>query len=135
MPVKFVEWDNKYNVGIKIVDDQHMRLIEITNELFEACTQDKFEMDKRFRETMKKAVDYVLVHFKDEESLMEKASYPKIKVHKSEHEEFIRKVLEAVKNYETGKQFVPNTFVRFLRDWLWDHIAISDREFGRFYLK
>lgn len=129
----FVEWDQKYNVGIPSVDAQHMHLIRLTNSLFDACTKDKETMDLEFREVMKESVDYVMVHFRDEETLMKSAGYDKFQEHKQKHEEFIRKVLESVKEYKEGKKFVPNNFVRFLRDWLFDHIAINDKEFSRFY--
>ncbi|HOV15815.1 MAG TPA: hemerythrin, partial [Spirochaetota bacterium] len=54
------------------------------------------------------------------------------KQHKLAHEEFIKKILEEVKNFETGKQFVPNHFVRFLRDWTLEHIAIEDKKYETF---
>ncbi|HUX36663.1 MAG TPA: bacteriohemerythrin [Rectinemataceae bacterium] len=130
---KFVEWDQKYNVGIPLIDAQHKHLIQLTNGLFDACTKDKETMDVEFREVMKESVDYVLVHFRDEEELMRNSRYEQFGEHKKKHEEFIKTILEAVQEYKEGKKFVPNNFARFLRDWLFDHIAINDKEFSRHY--
>jgi len=130
---KFVEWEQKFEVGIPSVDSQHRRLIQLTNALFDACMKDKETMDVEFREVMKESVDYVLVHFKDEERLMLASKYDRFQEHKQKHELFIKTMLESVQEYKTGKKFVPNNFARFLRDWLLDHISISDKEFARFY--
>ena len=50
-----------------------------------------------------------------------------------QHELFIKEILNAVNAYKNGKQFVPNSFVRFLRDWLFNHILIDDKEWARHY--
>jgi hemerythrin len=63
---------------------------------------------------------------------MIKYDYADYLVHKKEHGEFVKRVLEEVKNFEENRQFVPNRFVRFLKDWLLNHIAISDHKFGDF---
>ncbi len=79
------------------------------------------------------AVNYVKTHFAFEEGLLTKNNYPELKQHKLEHETFVKKILEEAKNFETGKQFVPNHFVRFLRDWTLEHIAVSDKKYALFF--
>ena len=82
---------------------------------------------------MKELVEYVIIHFRDEEAIMESVNYPQVKEHKKKHESFVKEVLATVSAYKNGKQFVPNTFVRFLRDWLFNHILVNDKEMAKYY--
>ena len=129
----FVSWDSSYDVKIEIVDKQHRHLVALMNELYNACLGEKGALEQKFRDVMKELVDYVLVHFKDEERIMEAINYPKLKEHQQKHQDFVKTMLGSVNAYTSGKQFVPNTFVRFLRDWLFNHILIEDKELSRYY--
>jgi len=135
---EFISWDNRYSIGIKIVDDQHKHLISLTNTLHNACRSHghSHEVTKQqFREAIQSAVNYVQVHFSTEEKLMERTNYPGLSAHVIEHKKFIQKVLENIKAFEEGKTFVPNAFVRFLKDWILEHIAIQDRQMGLHFLQ
>jgi hemerythrin len=44
----------------------------------------------------------------------------------------VKDILEAAKDYNEGKKFVPNTFVRTLKDWVFGHIALSDKIYAAF---
>ena len=59
---------------------------------------------------------------------------------KAELEETFKSVMKelveyvkSVNAYKNGKQFVPNSFVRFLRDWLFNHILIDDKAWSLHY--
>ena len=99
----FITWDSSYEVGIEIVDKQHRHLVDLTNELYNACIGERDELDQKFKE------------------------------HKQKHEDFVKTILTSINAYTSGKQFVPNAFVRFLRDWLFDHILITDKEMAKYY--
>ena len=131
--MSFVEWEEKYSVHIDTIDEQHKHLIDLTNRLYEACTQDKTTADQYFKDTVKEAVEYVKEHFTTEEELMQKYGYPDFDQHKREHESFVKKILEYVKDFESGKRYVPNNFVRFLQEWLMQHIAVSDKKYEQFF--
>ena len=128
----FVEWDDRYSVGIPLIDDQHKHLIELTNELYACCIGGEAEVQSCFRDAIRGAVDYVKYHFAAEEKILENLRYPGIAAHKKEHESFVIKILEDVKDFEGGKKFVPNIFVRFLRDWILAHIAVEDKKYADF---
>ena len=130
---RFIEWDSKYDVGVEAVDKQHRHLVDLMNDLYDACIGERLELDQKFKDVMKELVDYVMVHFKDEEKIMEAINYPNLKEHKQTHEGFIKEMLSSVSAYTNGKQLVPNSVVRFLRDWLFNHILIDDKEWARYY--
>jgi len=129
----FVSWNTSYNVGVDKVDKQHRHLVNLINYLYNACLGDKTELDETFKEVMKELVEYVMVHFRDEEVIMESIHYPGFQEHKQKHEQFVKEILASVDAYRNGKQFVPNSFVRFLRDWLFDHILIDDKAWAQYY--
>ncbi|MDL2229163.1 bacteriohemerythrin [Treponema sp. OttesenSCG-928-L16] len=129
-----VEWDSRYSVGIKLIDEQHKGLVDMTNDLFKACLLGDDTARLYFLKTIHKAVEYVRIHFATEEQLMRKIQFPGYAIHRKEHEDFIREVLAEVKNFEEGKHFVPNTFVRYLRDWVLTHIAVSDKEYAKYLI-
>nr|WP_235619764.1 MULTISPECIES: bacteriohemerythrin [unclassified Treponema] len=133
MMEKFVSWDVSYDVGVPSVDKQHRHLVDLINNLYNACLGEKAELEETFRDVMKELVDYVMIHFKDEEVIMEEMNYPALKEHKQKHELFVKEILKSVNAYKNGKQFVPNSFVRFLRDWLFNHILIDDKAWARYY--
>jgi hemerythrin len=58
---------------------------------------------------------------------MEWISYPGLAVHKKEHKEFVKEILQQVQSFQEGKKFVPNAFVRHLGDWVLTHITVSDK--------
>jgi len=126
----FVVWEDRFNVGIVMIDEQHRRLVDFTNALFDGCRQGKEGANEAFRKVLRDVVAYVKVHFSSEEQLMQEMGWDGFAAHKKQHEEFVRRVLEDVANFEGGQNFVPNLFVRFLRDWLLEHIAVADHEFS-----
>ena len=128
----FVQWEERYSVGVPSIDDQHKKLIGFTNTLFSACQEGPEAAGSVFRKTLKEVVAYVKEHFTHEETLLQNNGYPDFPAHKKEHEQFVFRVLEEVAAFESGKKFVPNHFVRFLREWLLQHIAVSDHNYSDF---
>jgi hemerythrin len=129
-----VEWNGKYSVGIELIDTQHRKLIELTNTLYKGCLTGEEEAKHYFRKTIQGTVDYVKYHFAAEEKLMEHFGYPELANHKGQHTGFVLKILEDVKSFQSGKKFVPNAFVRYLKDWILSHIAVMDRHYAEYIL-
>jgi hemerythrin len=129
-----VEWDDRYLIGIPLIDGQHKELIRLTNSLYESCLQGDETARENFRAAIRESVEYVKFHFGAEEQILKNVQYPEFALHKKEHEDFVKQVLEEVKNFEEGRKFVPNTFVRFLRDWILTHIAMADKKYAAYIM-
>jgi len=134
----YLHWSPHFKVGIQIMDEQHLRLIDIANELYHGVLASRYvwvteeESDAYFRQGMHDAVDYVTHHFVTEESLMHTFEWPGYAFHKSEHERYARAVLECVQRFEHGNKLAGLEFVRYLRDWLLHHVSITDKDFASF---
>ena len=129
-----VEWQPSYSIGMKLVDDQHQVLINLTNKLFANCMEDQKKSRAAFLQTIREAVEYVGYHFSTEEKIMERVKYPDYAIHKEQHADFVREVLTKVDEFNAGKPRAALTFVYFLRNWVLQHIAVSDKKMGNFVL-
>jgi hemerythrin len=130
----FLPWEERFGIGIPLIDEQHKELLNLANVLYDSCRQGKDIVPDGFKTAMSSAVEYVTVHFSTEEKVMARVSYPGMAEHKAEHQEFVKKVLAEVKNFEEGKTFVPNRFVMFLKDWTLSHIALMDKKMAAYVL-
>ena len=127
-----VTWDDNYSTGILLIDNQHMELIRLTNELFDACRGGNDKAESVFKEIIPHMVDYASFHFKTEQELMERIQYPDCKNHLLQHDELIRDILAAAKDFDEGKKFVPNRFSRTLKTWILGHVAVYDKAYALF---
>ena len=130
MADEIIVWDAKYATGVNVIDIQHRQLVKLANELYAACIAKGDKLQSVFKESMKRMVDYVHYHFDAELVLLNKLGYPDYANHKKMHEDLIKKILDAVKDHDDGKKFVPNKFVRTLVDWVFSHIAFYDKQYS-----
>lgn len=129
----FIEWNDSYKLGVWEIDTQHERWFALTNELHDAMLAGR---GSRLIGTMLTAMlDYGHTHFVDEERLMVQHGYPKFAEHKAIHDSFFI-TLHALEQ-KRKRRHLPITLevMDTMRNWLLNHIAGSDREFGVFLKK
>jgi len=76
--------------------------------------------------------EYVRFHLMEEMKLLERIGYPKAAEHKIQHDILVKDILSASRDFEEGETFVPNKFVRSLKDWVFGHIAVYDRAYAEY---
>ncbi|MDR1317034.1 MAG: bacteriohemerythrin [Spirochaetales bacterium] len=128
----FVYWDDSFSVGVPLIDEQHKELVRMTNVLFEGCERGGTGLVS-FMQTIQSATNYAKIHFATEEKYMVLVSYPDYEPHKREHESFVAEVLRQVRLFEQNKT-QPMDFALFLKNWLLNHIAVSDKKFSPFFI-
>ena len=89
-------WQDDLNTGIEVIDQQHRRIVEMLNHLYNA--QRSME-----RTVVGEVVDYTLSHFAFEEELMEEAGYAFCAAHKRVHEVFVKRVSEYRMRFQAGE--------------------------------
>ena len=132
---EFVEWTDKLACGIKIIDDQHKGLVDLVNEMFDHVSGNYVQEHDYFNRVIQEAVKYVKTHFATEEKILIATKFAGYAEHKKEHENFIRTIVENIKEYESGNRYTLSTFTRFLKDWVLSHIAFMDKQYFEYFRK
>lgn len=129
--MEIIQWNDSYSVGIQRIDEQHKRLIKMINDLAKAMRfgEGKNVISKIIHEMS----EYAVFHFSTEEELFEKFAYPDKEAHIAEHKKFTEKVKDFQKGYEEGRLLITVEVLRFLSDWLNNHILISDKKYAPFF--
>lgn len=123
-------WDEKFSVNVKELNDHHKKLIDLVNELHEGMKVGKSK--QIMSSILKKLIEYTQFHFSTEEKYFTKYTYPEQKAHKSEHDKFVSKVLQFQQDFEKGNILASMDVMSFLKDWLVNHIQVSDKKYGPF---
>lgn len=126
-----VLWDNSFSVNVKEIDEQHQRLFDLINSLYEAMKKGQG------KEILPKIIDelfhYVEKHFSTEEKYFDKFNYPESESHKLEHYNFLKKVSEFKKSYEASQIGLTIDIITFLQEWLVRHIKVVDKKYSAFF--
>jgi len=126
---ELITWSNRFACGIKKIDDQHKELVMLVNEMFNHVTGNSVQENEYFFSVIKKAIEYVKIHFATEEKIMLAAKYEGYLEHKKKHDSFVLTVARNVQDYRYGKRFTLLSFTRFLKDWVLTHIALMDKQY------
>jgi len=124
----FLVWTEKFSVGIKKIDDQHMVLVETLNQLHAAMM--KGQAQTVTGSLLKKLVDYTRDHFSSEEYMMVTANYPGLAAHRVKHRDLTNQVEEFIERFERGEIRMNLELLTFLNDWLTTHIQKEDKEYA-----
>ncbi|WP_419785430.1 bacteriohemerythrin [Pseudodesulfovibrio sp.] len=126
-------WSDKLSVGINSIDEQHKKLVRMINQLNTAMKERKSQ--NVLMDIVKGLEEYVAVHFDFEEKIFDKFHYPNTESHKALHRQFVEQVVNFRKDLSAGRATVSLDIMRFLKDWLVDHIMGTDAQYGPFMKK
>lgn len=126
----FLQWSDKYSVGIDTFDQQHKQLIKLLNELHDAMMQGKGK--EVLGSILDGLVSYTKVHFQSEEKVMTRFAYADLYNHKEEHKKLTDQVIEFQTKFNSGQAVMSVPLMQFLKDWLTHHILETDKHYGPF---
>ncbi|MBN2484406.1 MAG: hemerythrin family protein [Bacteroidales bacterium] len=131
MAQEFFEWKPEYSLNIIEIDNQHKKIIELLNQLYEAF------MKKDHHEKLGSIIDelekYAVYHFGTEENYFNKFGYTGKVEHVNEHARFKEKVRSFKDDFNKNKGALTFTVINFLKDWLNKHILIDDKKYQNLF--
>jgi len=121
----YLEWSDKYKVGIEEIDKQHQSLFDVTNQLIEAR---KKKLDRNTVERFLIAlVDYAEYHFASEEQYFK--NHPNADIHRREHANFVHRIIEFNKKFIDKEVNLDSVILSFLVNWIKKHVLEMDQRF------
>jgi hemerythrin-like metal-binding protein len=127
MPI--MQWNEKMSVGVAALDNDHKKLVDLVNQLYDAIQAGKG--NDALGKILDGLINYTVFHFKNEEQLFAKTGYPASEGHKKEHEDLTKQVLAVQAKFKSGAAGTLTLEVmNFLRNWLITHIQGSDKKYG-----
>jgi len=132
-----MKWTPDLATGVELIDDQHKELFTRINDLVDAIKQHTCKY--KISDVVQFLDDYIVLHFGEEEKMMQQYAYPDYPAHKAQHTTFIANFTELKKEVlklEGGKK--PGSYDlsvetnQVVVDWILEHIARVDKKLGNF---
>lgn len=127
-----MQWSTQLELGIKEIDDQHHRLLDLMNEAQGLVDQAKNEVDcyDDIMAILNELLEYTEYHFGYEEELMEKANYEGLEDQKIQHDAFVRKIKSFIESDIDENQLKSlDKITFFLINWISQHILNTDSKY------
>lgn len=121
------EWDDKYSVGISKIDEAHKEYIDCINKAI--AIKENNGNPEELKEVLYGLITLKMIHFSTEEDYMSEFNYPEYQHHLEEHNDFSKKTNAYCKKVDNGELYLLNEMLEFLREWLVDHVLVTDRKF------
>jgi len=122
-----LEWEDKFSVDISMIDEEHKKIIGLLNKAI--CVKEQNGNPEELREVLREITNYVLTHFKTEESYMKEFNYPEYKDHKEEHRIFSNETTAYKDKVIKGDYQIANEIIEYLKWWLVNHIQVTDKKY------
>ncbi len=121
-------WNTDYSVGVDSLDSDHIVIASLINHIHDAkqVGVDEAAIERIIRVLLEQAHG----HFRREEALLEKKSYPDLEEHKKHHRLVAEQLAELRDDYQSERN--PETIdeiMELLSFWLDEHILTVDMKY------
>ena len=123
--MRYVSWNPALETGLPEIDQQHMELYALVNDLNAAALVGTGP--QQLERMLHRILRYASVHFATEEALMADSSYTDSVAHAAIHAAFAEQVQCLAQEYAEGHGKSVLGLAVFMQDWLESHIQAVDR--------
>ncbi|MEY4616662.1 MAG: hypothetical protein RJB66_1622 [Pseudomonadota bacterium] len=123
-------WDSKrYELKVTEMDNEHKKLIEIMNDLYDKNKKNAPKPD--LLTSINELCDFVVLHFQHEETHLEKIRFPGLANHKGIHQRLLSQLRQHKADFESSESNrINEKFFEFLSLWLAAHIQHIDMQYS-----
>jgi diguanylate cyclase (GGDEF)-like protein/hemerythrin-like metal-binding protein len=127
MPLRLL-WEEAYESGHEVLDRQHQRMFELTNDLIDA-TMGRGSNRVRTDQVLDELLAHIQLHFAYEEQLLDRLHYQHLAVHRGAHAQLLSRAVDLREKAAQGHAD-SGALVAFLaKDVVSRHILAVDRHF------
>jgi hemerythrin-like metal-binding protein len=124
VPDAWMPWDDSIRIGIDVIDEHHRYLFDLTNDLHRAIHQRRGS--REVGRVLRALERYTVIHFREEERMMERYGYSDFDRHVRLHQAFRGRIAEFWSDFRAAPLTIGFEMVYYLRDWLVQHIRRED---------
>lgn len=121
-------WQDRFNIGVEVIDKEHKKLFSILNKLFDFGKQEE-KSQWVCQEAVKYFRDHAIKHFSEEEAYMISINYEGFEMHRRIHKNFRERTLPALECELEQTKYSEDSINHFLgvcAGWLIGHTLIED---------
>lgn len=127
------EFKDEFLTGIEAIDNEHKRLFEIAEELYQ-LKNDEFIPDKydNIKQILSDLKDYTMTHFDHEEEYMKSIGYKRMFTQLSQHNA-LREIINGwnLEEIDENQDEAIDAMLQTVTDWLVNHILNQDKLIGK----
>ncbi|MEW7974411.1 MAG: bacteriohemerythrin [Candidatus Thiodiazotropha endolucinida] len=131
---RFLTWRDDWYLGIDEIDQQHLHLVELVNQVADSVMTQNSESndDGGAMRLVLQLQEETRQHFRDEEAFMRNHEYPQVSSHHREHALLQAELSDLIREIEEGKRRLDIETLTSLKYWLIDHVIDSDMDIARY---
>ncbi len=126
----FFTWEQKYELGIPEMDNQHKKWVAILNKFYDQVS--KSDLKKNMLEMLDEALNYTKFHFREEEKFMASINYTNIDEQKRMHKNIITTLEDFRKTIISDKTITSMSLTNEMKKWFKEHILVEDKKYAEF---
>ena len=129
-PVSLVQlvWKDDYCCGSPVIDSQHRMLFQDTNDLLDAVLAG--HPKEAVCSVIDRLMNDVVMHFRDEEIILESVNFAESKEHAAEHAKLLKRGIDLQRGFKTGTTAVGDIFQFLVYELVQQHMLTSDPKFS-----
>jgi len=128
---EFMPWGEELELGVKMFDEQHKKLVQLINQLYNGVRDGKGQ--DFLGGILNELVQYTVYHFNSEEEMFAKHGYENQRQHIQIHENLKSTVGELKQKLESGEAVIGFNVIAFLENWVKNHILVEDKRYVDFF--